>query len=198
MEAGMNKVERGTRRYYVEFTACLLLLFLALWMRRALHPQSAVLNFIVATAPVLPVWLGAGAVVRLFLALDEFPRRRMLNAIAVAAMATSVFVLSWATLRGPLGLPGLPLFLAWPILGGAWFVAALVPAIRDAITDKGLKRTLWPFGVISAAGPLICFYGVAARPLGWPYPHIALIGGAVFAIVWQGLTIFVFNKRSRD
>jgi hypothetical protein len=191
----MNRTERGARRYYVEITAVVLLLALMFFGRPLLHTSTSSGKFLLAVATLVPMWLVLAVVVRFFLAADEYIRRRMVNALAIAALFDLIFSVSYAVLSRPLGLRPLFIGISWLILGGAFGACFLVMNVRDAIRDDRFAKEFWPFGWLMSLSFVAFFYAVAARFLHWPYGDWVLWGGVVWGIPLAGVRIFVSKRR---
>lgn len=119
-------LEREARRkYLLEMGGAMALyigvLFVSISLGRGM-PESVARTLLLLT-PLVPVGFAVWAIARQFGRMDEFQRLRSLETLAVAAAITAGATFTYGFLEN-LGFPRLSMFWIWPIMGGAWGVAA--------------------------------------------------------------------------
>jgi len=195
MEASMSSVARAPRRYFIEFNAAMLLYLAAVIGRGLLAARiaSPVLHTLVLLSPIVPVLLGAAAVVRFYRGMDEYHRLQLLESLAIAAGFTGVVAVSWSFLED-VGLPHLSLLWAWIIIAGAWAAVALYLAWRDKLSEgAGLKSLGGVAATLIYVAIGTAVYAAIGHAAGLPTPwYVLALVAAVLFIARMGT--FIFSK----
>ena len=120
-------VKYAGRRYVVLFSLVLMLYGLAASKRHwiAGHVNDGAL--VAKLLPIVFIWLLLAVVWRYYLRIDEFARKRFLEATALTFGITSCTIVSYAFLTGS-GLPLLGITWAWPTLASIWLLASGIQA----------------------------------------------------------------------
>ena len=124
-------LEREARRKYLlemggAMALYIVVLFGSISVGRGM-PESAARTLLLLT-PLVPVGFAVWAIARQFGRMDEFQRLRSLETLAVAAAITAGATFTYGFLEN-LGFPRLSMFWIWPIMGGAWGVAAALRCV---------------------------------------------------------------------
>jgi hypothetical protein len=175
----MSPVAKAPRRYFVELMSAMGLYFVTLYARNhwSANLTSPILKDALLVSPILPLILAAIAILRLFKRVDEYRRRQMLEALAIAAAVTCVLSTSWMFLVD-VGAPDLPIAAAWPIFSVTWAGTAFFFKMRDKASDgtaaKAMRNGTIQVVIIAA---ITAAYAYGAQHAGWPasWPVLALI-----------------------
>jgi len=101
-------------------------LYAAIATVNAIHP-TGLLRYALLLAPVVPVALIVPAIVRYFVATDDYERRVMTESLAIAAAVTALCAVTYGFLEIA-GLPRPSAWLTWLVVMGSWAVARFVVA----------------------------------------------------------------------
>jgi hypothetical protein len=175
----MEPVAKAPRRYFVELMSALVLYFLALLARKHFAADIAdpLARDILVLSPILPIVLAALAIWRLFNRIDEYRRRQMLEALAIAAAITCVISISWQ-FAVDIGAPTLSILWTWPIFSVFWAGTAIVFKLRDKASEGVAGKTILRGALLVAAVALAtATYAFVADKAGWPasWPVLLLI-----------------------
>lgn len=166
----MAPVALAPRRYFIELTSAMALYFVALFGRKygADSVSDPIIKDLIIASPILPVVLAAIAILRLFYRIDEYFRRQMLEALAIAGAFTCVFSMSWSFLVD-IGLPTIEIGWVWPIFAAFWVLVSLSVKLRGLAAEgkalSALRKGALHVAVV-AVGTAI--YAAIAHMLGWP------------------------------
>lgn len=121
-----NPTTQAQRRYTIQMTLAMAAYVLILFgTRSVMNHLSGPSRLIAAVLPVFPVIVVFVAVVRWLRNTDEFNRRIVIEALAIAAGITALCSAAYGFLEGDY-LPRLSIWWTWSILMGSWLVASLV------------------------------------------------------------------------
>lgn len=177
----MVPVRRAPLRYTIELTATFLLFFGLMLVARVASKMtfaSPVLKSALLVSPALGVVLTAIVIYRYFRASDEHFRLRLLQALSISAAVVGVISMG-ALFFIPLGLPILPLWLAWPIMATTWIAVVAVRELRDRSADRGTVNALRSF-----ARGIVPYLLAVALPLGALYAVGHLFAQSFSVPVW--------------
>jgi O-antigen/teichoic acid export membrane protein len=126
-----SKQRNSAQRYMAELMAAMLgyavvLIASIWWISR--EPESST-RWLVALLPMLPVLLGARAILRFFGRMDELGRRQLKDALAFAFATSALLVLTLGFLQVA-GLPDFSVWWVWVGMGVLWIIGSLVTALR--------------------------------------------------------------------
>jgi O-antigen/teichoic acid export membrane protein len=126
-----SKQRNSVQRYVAELMAAMLgyavvLIASIWWISR--EPESST-RWLVALLPMLPVLLGARAILRFFGRMDELGRRQLKDALAFAFATSALLVLTLGFLQVA-GLPDFSVWWVWVGMGVLWIIGSLVTALR--------------------------------------------------------------------
>ena len=125
-----NPTQAAGRRYMVQMglltAAYVAVLYAAIATVNAIHP-TGLLRYALLLAPVVPVALIVPAIVRYFVATDDYERRVMTESLAIAAAVTALCAVTYGFLEIA-GLPRPSAWLTWLVVMGSWAVARFVVA----------------------------------------------------------------------
>jgi hypothetical protein len=138
----MNRSDRGMRRYFIEVCVALALFFACAAARRLLLPAHPEWRMAIFLAPIVPVLLIAAAMVRGFVAMDEYRRRTLLHALAAGAFLVGVTaaIYPFARLAGVIAV--VPYGAAWPVMALGLVVFGLRGLWRDKEGEVGAPRAV--------------------------------------------------------
>lgn len=179
----MNRTEKAGRRYFGELIGVMCLFAILLVARNRVPAGDLKIGLRVAT--LIPIWLLAFVVLRLFLATDEYGRQQMVKTFAIGAAATALATISYAHLQ-PLGLPDLSIMWTWPIMGGICGLCGLTYGWRDYASKHGtspaMKQSVLLVGIV--AGPT-ALYALVATLLKLPLDAgiLFLVATAIFVAI---------------
>ena len=105
------------------FLAYAILLTLSIVVLRAL-PAGSPWRIPVAVVPMVPAAAFVVAVARMYNRVDEYVRRRLLEALAVSFAGTALVTFTYGFLENA-GFPRLSWFFVWPVMGVLWMAASL-------------------------------------------------------------------------
>ena len=187
----MPPISRAPRRYFIEFNSAMVLYVAAIFagVYAKQHVADPMLRTALIVSPILPICLAAFAVVRFYRGMDEFHRRRLLEAISISALVTAVFSVSWEFLEA-VGLPHLPLFAAWIVMGLTWAVVALYFGWNDKISTRGTAlRSVFMTLIYVAIGTAVAAFVLIATGIHPLWPWLALATSVLF-IARMGFVIY--------
>jgi hypothetical protein len=130
------------RRYFVEVCVALALFFACAAARRLLLPAHPEWRMGIYLAPIVPVLLIAAAMVRGFVAMDEYRRRNLLHALAAGAFLVGLTAAAYPFARLADVIPVVPYGAAWPVMALGWLVFGLRALWRDKEGDVGAPRAV--------------------------------------------------------
>jgi hypothetical protein len=192
----MPPVAQAPRRYIIEFGAAMLLYVVAVKGRvYALHYfAEPALRDAILLSPIVPILLGAWAVVRFYRRVDEFHKLRLLETLAISAGVTAVFAICWEFLED-VGAPHLQVIWAWGVMGLSWLVVTAVFGWRDKVSEGKLARSLLYWAATLAIVALVTgAYAAAAFAFGLPHSRGALTLVAI-GILFIRVVLVVFSKK---
>jgi hypothetical protein len=127
----MNKMNKATKHYLIEFGSSMLayvvVLVVALLLIEA-HPH-AVWRIPVAVAPVVPICFALWAFVRALGRMDELQRRIHLNAVGFGFGATAIITFTYGFLE-LVGFPAISYIWVLPLMTALWGVGAVAATRR--------------------------------------------------------------------
>ncbi|GAA0544858.1 hypothetical protein FHS83_000561 [Rhizomicrobium palustre] len=188
----MPPVAEAPKRYFIEFNAVMVLYAATVIGRKYVvqNIDNSILRDLIVASPVLPVILTALVVYRFYCRMDEYHKRQLLEALAMSAGVTAVFVASWGFLED-IGAPKLGLMSAWIVIAVSWAGAALVIGFKDKAIDgahKAIRRSLTTLAVVVGGTASFAGIGIAAG-FATPFWELALIAIALL-IVRIGSAVF--------
>ncbi|SRR5579862_6698352 len=134
----MNRETRDIVPYMVELSGVIALYACLLFARRPLMDLASnqVWHALVLMSPAIPVWGVFWVIWRHYRRLDEYGRHLFLNMIAICSGVAASLTSSYAFVKDAFGLPDISITYAWPVLGGCWFVAAMIASWRAAAMGR--------------------------------------------------------------
>jgi hypothetical protein len=194
MEAGMNRFERGSQRYFIEVVGALLLYAVILVGRKGMQGD---LKVALTLASIVPVWLIALAVVRFYRAQDEYLRQKMLLSMAMGGGLTALILMSYGQLES-IGLPPLSRPWAWIIMGFSCATCSLALAWRDHVGQVGTQRSVqWAATCLAIIAIPTVIYALTAPALGWPNrPGVLVLVATLIFLALNGWCIFVKRRNA--
>jgi hypothetical protein len=119
--------QKVIRLYYRELGGAIFLyaLVLAISITVAGSMPEGIGRTLLLVSPMVPFLLATWAVARQIRRVDEYIRLQVLEAIAIAAAVTAGWTFTYGFLENA-GFPKLSMFTVWPMMGGVWFVVAMV------------------------------------------------------------------------
>jgi O-antigen/teichoic acid export membrane protein len=126
-----SKQRNSAQRYTAELMAAMVgyavvLIASIWWISR--DPGTSV-RWLVALLPMLPILLGARAILRFFGRMDELGRRQLTETLALA-FATSVLLVLTLGFLQVAGLPDFSVWWIWVGMGMLWIIGSLVTGLR--------------------------------------------------------------------
>lgn len=189
----MEPVAKAPRRYFVELMSAMALYFAALMLRKhfAGTITDPLAHDVLLLSPILPLMLAVLAIWRMFKRVDEYRRRQMLEALAIAAAVTCLISVSWQFIVD-VGAPQLQIIWTWPIFSVVWAGSAIVFKLRDQAAEGRAGRMMLRGGLqVGAVALATATYAFIAGKAGWPesWPVLLLIF-TLLLTVRAGYTIF--------
>lgn len=166
----MTHVAQAPRRYFIELMSAMALYFITIFGRRygAEAISDPVLKDLIIASPILPVVLAAVVILRLFYRIDEYLRRQMLEALAIAGAFTCVFSMSWSFLVD-IGLPEIHIGWVWPIFAVFWVLTTITVKLRYlAAEGKAVPFVTKALLQLVAILVATATYAFVASKIGWP------------------------------
>jgi O-antigen/teichoic acid export membrane protein len=125
------KQKNSAKRYMAELMAAMVGYAVVLsasiwWISRS---PATPLRWVVALLPMLPILLGARAIVRFFGRMDELGRRQLTDALAFAFATSALLVLTLGFLQVA-GLPDFSVWWVWVGMGILWIIGSVVTGLR--------------------------------------------------------------------
>ncbi|PTQ74466.1 hypothetical protein [Celeribacter persicus] len=93
-------------------------------------PQDSGWQIALISLPVLGLLCALWAIMKHVSDYDEFQRKQTSDAIIFAFAATALTTLTWGFLEDA-GLPDLPTFAIWPMMGTFWIMGGVIVWLRD-------------------------------------------------------------------
>lgn len=125
-----NPTQAAGRRYLIQMgiltVAYIAVLYGSISAVNALHP-AGLLRYLLYLVPLVPVALILPAIVRYFLATDDYERKVMTESLAIAAAVTAMCSVTYGFLETA-GLPRPSAWLTWFVVMGSWAIARAVVA----------------------------------------------------------------------
>jgi hypothetical protein len=124
----VNPANQAGRRYAVEFGVSIVAYVIVIFLSRLLwHAASGGWQVAIALVPLVPIAFVVAAMARYLGGTDELQRRKIVDSLALAGVATALLALSYGLMEGE----GLPRPSAWwtyatfmvSWIGAAFFVS---------------------------------------------------------------------------
>ncbi|MEP3248487.1 MAG: hypothetical protein ABJN40_22530 [Sneathiella sp.] len=121
-----------TRRYIIEMGLCLtayaVLLFVSLQILNH-GVGNDWLRLTVSVLPILPCLITGYVVLKHIRQLDELQQKMQLEAISFSFIATALVTFTYGFLEN-MGLPGLSMFVVWPLMATFWVIGQIIARYR--------------------------------------------------------------------
>ena len=106
----VNPAYQAGRRYAVEFSVAIMAYVIVIFLSRHFwHAASGGWQVAIALVPLIPIAFVVVAVARFLGGTDELERRKIVDSLALAGVATALLALSYGLMEGE----GLPRPSAW-------------------------------------------------------------------------------------
>jgi len=121
----VNPAYQAGRRYTVEFGLSIVAYVIVIFLSRLLwHTASGGWQIAIALVPLIPVAFVVVAVARFLGGTDELVRRKIVESLALAGVATALLALTYGLMEGD-GIPKLSAWWTYATFMVSWIVATV-------------------------------------------------------------------------